>query len=109
MQLSEFPAFLDDLPAYAELRSGLDSPGVVQVEGLPPAAKSLILARLFRDTGKRQAVVTYNQEQAEQLGEDLVRYGLAPEQILILPSSLQTRFFAEGAPDLGQLGGRVAA
>src|SRR5665213_2167441 len=109
MQLSDFPALLDEFPAYDELSAYLKEPGVVQVEGLPAGAKSLIQARYYRDTGIRQAVVTYNLEQAIRMGEDIARYGIPSEQIIVLPSSLQSRFFEEGAPDLGQLGSRVAA
>jgi len=109
MQLSEFPTLLDDFPAYAELAGYLKETGVVQVEGLPAGAKSLVQARHYLDTGVRQAVVTYNLEQAIRMGEDISRYGIPAEQIIVLPSSLQTRFFEEGAPDLGQLGSRVAA
>src|SRR4051812_18380217 len=109
MDVSKLPTLVEDLPAYLEWKSYVGAGGVVQIDGLPVAAKSLLLAQLHADTGRPIVVVTYNADQAARLWADLSRYGLSDEDLTLLPSSADTLIFAEGAPDLGVLGRRTAA
>nr|MDQ2686711.1 hypothetical protein [Armatimonadota bacterium] len=109
MDVRGLPALAEDYPAYRELKTQVVQGGVTQVEGMPLPAKAWALAQLQRDTDQPVVVVTYNAEQAARLCADLARYGLAEEDLANLVSSTETLIFAEGAPDLGQTGQRVAA
>ena len=109
MDVRGLPALAEDYPAYRELKTQAAQGGVTQVEGLPVPAKAWVLAQLQRDTDQPLAVVTYNAEQAARLCADLARYGVADDELASLVSSTETLIFAEGAPDLGQVGQRVAA
>ena len=70
MDLRELPALADDLPAYQELKKRIAEGGLTQVEGLPVAAKSFILAQLARELGRPIVVVTYNADQAARICAD---------------------------------------
>ena len=109
MDLRELPALADDLPAYHELKKRIAEGGLTQVEGLPVAAKSFILAQLARELGHPIVVVTYNADQAARICADLARYGVEDDSLVNLVSSTETLIFAEGAPDLTILGRRTAA
>ena len=109
MDLRELPALAVDLPTYHDLRKQAEEGGIIQVEGLSSTTKSFLLTQLSRDTGRPIVVVTYNTDTAQRFGSDLQRFGVSSEKIVNLPSSTDTLIFAEGAPDLGVLGRRVAA
>ncbi|MDQ2798073.1 MAG: hypothetical protein M3Y13_00335, partial [Armatimonadota bacterium] len=109
MDLRELPGLAEDYPAYQELRKAVASGGVTQLEGLPVPAKGWLLAQLQRDTNRPLVVISYNPDQAQRLAADLARYGIAEDALTNLVSSTETLIFAEGAPDLGQTGRRVAA
>ncbi len=109
MDLRELPGLAEDYPAYQELKKSVAEGGVTQLEGLSLPAKAWLLAQLQRETNRPIAVVTYNAEQATRLCADLARYGVADDELASLVSSTETLIFAEGAPDLGQTGMRVAA
>jgi len=109
MDLRELPGLAEDYPAYQELRKAVAAGGVAQLEGLSLPAKGWLLAQLQRDTNRPLVVVSYTAEQAGRLCADLARYGVADDELTHLLSSTETLIFAEGAPDLGQLGQRVAA
>ncbi|MCW3059590.1 MAG: transcription-repair coupling factor [Capsulimonas sp.] len=109
MDLRELPALVDDLPAYHELKKRIEVGGLTQIEGLPVAAKSFILAQLARELGHPIVVVTYNADQAARICADLARYGVEDDALVSLVSSTETLVFAEGAPDLTVLGRRTAA
>ncbi|MGO8673845.1 MAG: transcription-repair coupling factor [Capsulimonadaceae bacterium] len=108
MELRELPVLADDLPAYHELRKQVTAGGLFQMEGLPASAKALLLTQLARETGRHIVIVTYNADQAERLTIDFERFGIPPDDIARLDSSLDSLFFTEGAPDLGLLGSRTA-
>ena len=59
--------------------------GLVQVEGLAAAAKSLMIADAFVRTGRTMFVLTYTHEQAERIAEDLPHYGIGREQVTPRP------------------------
>ncbi len=109
MDLRELPGLAEDYPAYQELKKAVAAGGVTQLEGLPVPAKGWLLAQLQRETGRPLVIITYNAEQAGRLCADLARYGVAEDELTNLVSSTETLIFAEGAPDLGQTGQRVAA
>ncbi len=109
MDLRELPGLAEDYPAYQELRTAVAAGGVTQLEGLSLPAKGWLLAQLQRDTNRPLVVVSYNPEQAGRLCADLARFGVAEDALTNLVSSTETLIFAEGAPDLAQLGQRVAA
>jgi transcription-repair coupling factor (superfamily II helicase) len=64
-----------------------DGVKLVQIEGLAAAAKGLMLAGVFEETHRTMLVVTYTQEQAERICEDLPHYGIPKDRVLFLASS----------------------
>ncbi len=109
MDLRELPGLSDDYPAYQKLKEAIAAGGVTQMEGLPVPAKGWLLAQLNRELGRPLVVISYNSDQAGRLAADLARYGIEDDALISLPSTTETLIFAEGAPDLGQTGQRVAA
>ncbi len=109
MDLRELPGLADDYPAYQKLKEAIAAGGVTQMEGLPVPAKGWLLAQLSRELGRPLVVISYNSDQAGRLAADLARYGIEEDALTSLPSTTETLIFAEGAPDLGQTGQRVAA
>jgi len=97
---------------YPRLREALDSiengARLLQVEGLAAAAKGLVLAGVFEQTGRTMLVVTYTQEQAERIAEDLPHYGIPKDRVAFLPSS-DSLIYEEGPPDFSIVGERLAA
>ena len=109
MALTDLPALADRLPefdaALAALHTGR---GAVEIEGLAGPAKGFALARLFARLKKTVLVVTYQQEQAQRLWDDLVRFGVKPEQACVLPAS-QSLFLEGDVTDYRVIGERVGA
>jgi transcription-repair coupling factor (superfamily II helicase) len=108
MDLRELPALAEDLPTYHELKKQADAGGVIQVEGLSATTKSFLLAQLHRETGRPVVIITYNAETAQRFSTDLQKFGVSAAHMLNLAASTDTLIFAEGAPDLGVLGRRIA-
>ncbi len=82
----------------------------VLLEGIPVAAKGFLLARLRRDTDKPLLVITYSDEQAARLAEDLGHFLPPDETPLLLPSSLSLLLDdEESGRDVGRAGRRMAA
>ncbi|MDH7602287.1 MAG: transcription-repair coupling factor [Armatimonadota bacterium] len=79
----------------------------LQLEGLTPAAKPLLLAALFRRTRRTLFAVTYSQEQAERIAEDLSHYGIPKDKIAYLPPS-DSLIYEEGPPDYSIIGERLS-
>src|SRR5580700_8338912 len=97
MALSDLPRIADHLPGFNALIDRLTSnepSGATEVEGLTGPAKALILSRLFARVQKPCLVVTYQAEQAQRLWDDLIRYGVPPYQVCVLPASQS--LFLEG-------------
>ena len=109
MNLQSLPSLAEDYPAYQELKAQLAQGGVVQMEGVPVPAKGWLLAQLARETGRPLVIISYNDDQAQRLADDLRAYGVSDSSLAQLTSSTGTLIFTEGAPDLGILGRRTAA
>ncbi len=107
MALPDLPALADRLPefdaALAALQSGRNA---IEIEGLAGPAKGFALARLFARLNKTILVVTYQQEQAQRLWDDLVRFGLRQEQVCVLPAS-QSLFLEGDVTDYRVIGERI--
>ena len=69
---------------------------LLQIEGLAAAAKGWMLAGAFAETGRAMLVLTYTQEQAERIAEDLPHYGVAQGPGNVLPA--QRRDDLRGGP-----------
>ncbi|MCX6345290.1 MAG: hypothetical protein NT018_09500, partial [Armatimonadetes bacterium] len=97
---------------YSKRRDILDaiSKGakLVQVEGLAAAAKGFLLAGVFSHVRRTTLILTYTQEQAERITEDLPIYGIPEEQVLFFPPS-DSLIYEEGSPNYSIIGERLAA
>ena len=115
MNLSSLLPLADGWDVLAQsvqpLRKGLRA---VQIEGLPLAAKGWFLARLMGELGPEKTgcvlLMTYTEEQAARLADDLGKFlpeGSAP--VRLLPSSLPLLLDDEDAMrDVGRAGRRLA-
>jgi transcription-repair coupling factor (superfamily II helicase) len=79
----------------------------IQIDGLTPSAKALLLAALFRNTQRTLFVITYTQEQAERIVEDIPHYGISKDKVAYLPPS-DTLIYEEGPPDYSVIGERLS-
>jgi transcription-repair coupling factor (superfamily II helicase) len=113
MNLSQLLPLLD---GYEPLVNIVDALGrrkrrAPLVEGVPVAAKGFLLARIQTDLSRPLLLVTYSDEQANRLAEDLRRF--LPEDSLpvrLLPSSLSLVLDdEESGRDISRAGQRVAA
>ncbi len=81
----------------------------VLLEGTPLAAKAWLLARIARDAGKPLVVLTYTDEQATRLAEDLAHFMTGDAAPRLLPSSLPLLLDdAESGRDTIRAGRRLA-
>ena len=112
MNLSQLLPLLD---GYEPLVNIVDALGrrkrrAPLVEGVPVAAKGFFLARIQHDLSRPLLLVTYSEEQASRLAEDLRRF--LPENALpvrLLPSSLSLVLDdEESGRDVSRAGQRVA-
>ena len=108
MVLNDLPRLADALPDFGDLVTALqgteegkrekgkgksteptpdtrhptsDTPPAVEIEGLAGPAKGFVLARLFARLERPLLVVTYQQEQAQRLWDDLMRFGVPSEKL----------------------------
>ncbi len=79
----------------------------LQLEGLTASAKPLLLAALFRQMQRTLFVITYTQEQAERIADDLSHYGIPKDKIAYLPPS-DSLIYEEGPPDYSVIGERLS-
>ncbi len=81
---------------------------LLQIEGLAAAAKGWMLAGAFAETGRAMLVLTYSQEQAERIAEDMPHYGVAKDRVMFFPPS-DAMIYEEGPPNFSVIGERLAA
>jgi transcription-repair coupling factor (superfamily II helicase) len=111
MALTDLPRLADQLPGFNDLvraLSAANAQGAVEIEGLAGPAKGFTLARLFARLEKPLLVVTYQQEQAQRLWDDVVRFGVPEAQVCVLPSS-QSLFLEGDITDFRVIGERIGA
>src|SRR5579871_301635 len=111
MALTDLPRLADQLPGFGEMVQALSKEGAngaVEIEGLTGPAKGFALARLFARLARPLLLITYSQEQAQRLWDDLTRFGVPGDRVCMLPSS--QGFFLEGdITDFRVVGERIAA
>lgn len=109
MSLNKLLQLNNNHPRTREVLDSIeDGVKLVQIEGLAAAAKGLMLAGVFEETHRTMLVITYTQEQAERICEDLPHYGIPKDRVLFLASS-DSLIYEEGAPDFSVIGERLAA
>ena len=81
----------------------------VLLEGTPVAAKGWMIARLARDREAPVVVITYTEEQAARLAEDLALFMPADKPVRLLPASLTLLLDDEESErDVSRAGRRLA-
>lgn len=122
MALNDLPLLLDTLPGFDDLVKTLKQQGqptggrepknpahtAVAIDGLAGPAKGFAIARLFSQLARPLLVITYQQEQAQRLWEDIVRFGVPQDKAAVLPSS-QSQFLEGDVTDFRVIGERVGA
>ena len=107
MALLDLPALADRLPEFDTALAALQTgKGAIEIEGLAGPAKGFALARLFARLNKTILVITYQQEQAQRLWDDLVRFGVKQEQVCVMPAS-QSLFLEGDVTDYRVIGERI--
>lgn len=107
IMLNKLLQFHDSNQKSREIMAAIENgAGLVQIEGLAAAAKGWMLAGIFSRLKRTMLVLTYGQEQAERIAEDLPFYGIPKDQVLFLPSS-DTMIYEEGGPDFSVIGERM--
>ena len=111
MNLSQLLPLADGFEPLARVSDLLSRPGrhAITLEGVPAAAKAWLLARLSLDLGAPLLLISYTEEQAQRLSEDL-RLFLPPERpVLLLPTSLPMLLDdQESGRDVRRAGQRLA-
>ncbi len=111
MALTDLPRLADQLPGFDELVKALateGAQGAVEIEGLAGPAKGFALARLFARLERPLLVITYQQDQAQRLWDDLLRFGVPAERVSVLPAS-QSLFLEGDVTDYRVIGERIGA
>src|SRR5579884_571729 len=110
MALTDLPRLADQLPDFEALVNNLETPQgrSALIEGLAGPAKGFMLARLFARLERSLLVITYQQEQAQRLWDDLVRFGVPEDRVCVLPSS-QSLFLEGDVTDFRLVGERIGA
>lgn len=114
MNLSQLLPLADGWETLAQATEALRrGRRAVQIEGAPLAAKGWMLARLMQDLGHDRVgcllVVTYAEDQAARLAEDLTKFLPVGSIVRYLPSSLPLLLDDEDAMrDVGRAGRRLA-
>jgi transcription-repair coupling factor (superfamily II helicase) len=111
MNLSQLLPLADGWETLAQVEESLRrGRRAVLLEGLPLAAKGWLLARVAKDRECPLLVVTYTDDQALRLAEDLSRFLPDDQAVRVLPSSLSLLFDdEESGRDVGRAGRRLAA
>jgi transcription-repair coupling factor (superfamily II helicase) len=110
MALTDLSRLVDQIPGFPDLAKSLAShaaTGAVEIEGLAGPAKGFALARLFATLERTILIVTYQQEQAQRLWDDLVRFGVPASKVGVLPFS-QSQFLEGDVTDFRLIGERIA-
>ena len=108
MGLTKLAQLNSSLPKTREIRDAIAGGAkLVQIEGLAAAVKGCMLSSIFTETGRVMLVVTYTQEQAERIAEDLPMYGIPADQVMFFPAS-DSAIYEEGPPDYSVIGERLA-
>jgi transcription-repair coupling factor (superfamily II helicase) len=111
MILTDLPRLADQLPGFNDLvrqLGGDATPACVEIEGLAGPAKGFVIARLFARLERSILIVTYQQEQAQRLWDDLIRFGAPQDRVCVLPSA-QSLFLEGDVTDTRLIGERVGA
>jgi len=111
MALTDLPRLADQLPGFGELVRLLEAEGAAsaaEIEGLAGPAKGYVLARLFARLDRTILLISYSQEQAQRLSDDLNRFGVPTDRVCLLPSA-QSMFLAGDITDFRVIGERVRA
>lgn len=110
MNLSSLLPLADGWETLAQTLDGLRRKRrSLLLEGLPLAAKGWFLARVARETDDTLLVLTYTEEQAARLAEDLNRFLPDNKPARLLPSSLPLLLDdEESGRDVGRAGRRLA-
>ncbi len=90
---------------FAPLSEGVDW---VQVEGLASSAKGLVISHLFHSARRPMLVLTYSQDQAEQIADDVAHFGVSKESICFYPAS-ESLIYGDTQADYHIAGERLAA
>jgi transcription-repair coupling factor (superfamily II helicase) len=89
MNLSALLTLADGWDTLAQADDALrQGSRVVQLEGLPPAARGFVLARLSHSLRKPMVVVAHDEASAAQLSLDLTAFLPEGQRVVHLPSSL---------------------
>lgn len=109
MALSDLSRIADQLPGFEALISNLTThTDATEIEGLTGPAKGFLLSRLFSRLSRTMLIITHQQEQAQRLWDDLLRFGVNSRQIAVLPSS-QNLFLHGDITDHRIIGERINA
>lgn len=111
MRLNDLPQWLDSLSQFEELVASLKTsrePLHARIDGLNGSAKGFVLSRLFERLQRPLFILTYQQEQAQRLWDDLVHFGVPESRISVLPTG--SSLFLEGdITDFRLIGERMQA
>ena len=110
MSLLNLTKLVDNLPEFTALTKALThkTPHPVMLEGIANPVKGFALTRLFAQLNRPIFVLTYNQEAAQRLWEDLTRYGIHEDDLAVLPAA-QSVFLEGDVTDYRAIGERIGA
>lgn len=80
----------------------------IQVEGMNPAAKGLFATVLAAAAGRPVLLITYNQDQAERLFEDISMLNAPGLDLRLMPSA-DGMIYTDGGADPDAVAGRISA
>ncbi len=105
--LHDLPQCIDRLAEFDAVLSAYNgNRATVQFEGLAGVARSLLLARVYQKRPSQILVVTYQTDQAQSLWDDLVRFGIPEDDVMVLPAS-ESRWLSNDATDFRAWGERI--
>ncbi|MCL5283607.1 MAG: transcription-repair coupling factor [Armatimonadetes bacterium] len=109
MTASELHHLLDRLPGVQPIKDCINAtPYNCQVDGLAGPAKSLLVAHLTRVAARQVLFITYNNDQAQRVADDLLQFGLPAEQVLLIPAP-ENLLHSADVTDRNLLGERITA
>jgi transcription-repair coupling factor (superfamily II helicase) len=109
--MHDLPQWLDTLPQFEELARTLAPSGEslhARIDGLNGSAKGFVLSRLFSRLKRPLLILTYQQEQARRLWDDLLHFGVPEDRVAILPAG-QSLFLEGDITDHRVIGERLQA